>query len=327
MKYLVTGATGFVGSWVTRKLVEDGHTVRVLRRSSSDISELEGLDVQHCIGDITDLESLKKAAESVDNIFHIAGLVGYTKQARAAMEKVNVEGTRNVIQTVKDLNLGRLLHFSSVVAIGAGLNKDQILTEDSEFNISHLDLGYFETKRNAELLVKAAVDQGEIDAVMVNPSTIYGPGDAKKGSRKVMLKVAKGKFPIYTDGGVNVVSIHDVVEGTLKAFEKGQSGERYILAGDNITIKELFSTIANAAGVAPPSLFLPTPVVKALGVVGDILEKYNLKSITNSENAATATMFHWFSNEKSKKELGLQFRDSKSAIRESMKWAKENGKI
>ncbi|MEZ4873718.1 MAG: NAD-dependent epimerase/dehydratase family protein [Bdellovibrionales bacterium] len=327
MKCLVTGATGFVGSWVTRRLVDLGHEVRVLRRESSDLSEIQNLDVQHFIGDITDIESLEKAAAGIDHIFHLAGYVGYSKQARKTMERVNVDGTANVVEVCKKLNLGRLLHFSSVVAVGAGFSKNEILNEDSKYNISALNLGYFETKRAAEEIVVAAARSGEIEAVIVNPSTIYGPGDAKKGSRKIQLKVARGSFPFYTGGGVNVIGIDDVVTGTLSAFEQGRNAERYILAGENITIKELFATIASEAHVPPPKYYLPNILLKTIGKIGDLMESFDIYSVPNSENAATSTMFHWFDNSKAKRELNLNPKSARSAIADSVEWSRKNGLI
>ncbi|MCB0415216.1 MAG: NAD-dependent epimerase/dehydratase family protein [Bdellovibrionales bacterium] len=323
-KILVTGASGFVGSWITKFLIDQGHQVKVLARKNSDLSELNGLDYELSIGDVTDLESFNKAAKNVNSIFHLAGVVGYAKNMRPLMEKVNVEGTQNAIEVCKQNQLSRMLYFSSVTAIGAGFNKNQILNEDSPYNVAHLNLGYFETKHRAEQLVVNAVKKGEIDAALVNPATIYGPGDAKKGSRKTQLKVAQGRFPIYSSGGVNIISIHDLLPATYAAWRSGAPGERYILAGENITIKELFNIIAEEAGVSPPWLYLPNFVVHALGNLGDFMEKFDKKGPLTSENAWTSTMFHWFDNSKAKKELNLKPRPAKQAIAESIQWVKEN---
>src|SRR5690606_17288303 len=127
------------------------------------------------------------------------------------------------------------------------------------------NLGYFETKRKAEIIVRSAAEKKELDAVILNPSTIYGAGDAKKGSRRTQLKVAQGRLPFYTSGGVSIIAVKDVVDATYQAWQTGKSGERYILSGENITIKNLFTLIAGAANVKPPSIYLPDPVVFALG--------------------------------------------------------------
>lgn len=323
MQVLVTGATGFLGGWLVRRLLDAGLDVRVLRREKSDLSELTGLKVQHSIGDVTDPASIVAASKDVDTIFHLAGLIGYSKAARAAMEKVNVEGTSHVIEAVKLNNVRKLVHLSSVTAVGASYN-GEILNEESPYTIKNLNLGYFETKKAAEELVKDAFKRGEIDTVILNPSTIYGAGDARKGSRSTQKKVAKGKFPFYTSGGVNVVAVEDVVDAIYQAWQKGRSGERYILSAENMTIQKLFESIAKEAGVEPPKIYLPNPLVHAIGKVGDVLEKFGKKGPLNSENAWTSTLYHWFDSSKAQRELDFKPRPSIEAIRASVKWTQEH---
>jgi dihydroflavonol-4-reductase len=325
MKVLVTGATGFLGGWLVRRLLEEGLEVRIIKRPSSRLEEIEGLPLEIMPGDVTDLASLTAACAGVDSVFHLAGLIAYSPTQRAAMETVNVTGTANVIEACKVNRVRRLLHLSSVVAIGASFDGKTPLNEDSEYNISHLNLGYFETKRKAEILVKEAVKRGEIDAVMINPSTIYGRADAKKGSRKTQVKVAQGKFPFYPPGGVNVVAVEDVVEGIVAGWKKGRSGERYIMASENLLLKDTFDLIAKASGVKPPSLGLPRPAIFAIGKVGDLLEAVGKKGPLNTENAWTAVLYHWFDSRKAQRELGIRFRPASEAIEQSVRWMKENG--
>ena len=175
---------------------------------------------------------------------------------RPAMDKVNVGGTDNVVAACRKLKVRRLLHCSSVAAVGAS-EKRQMLHENSPYTIGHLNLGYFETKRLAEEKVRDAVKRGLLDAVIVNPSTVYGPGDAKKGSRKVQVKVAQGRFPFYPSGGASIVAVHDVVDGMVAAWQKGRTGERYILSGENLLIRDVFRKIAARAGARPPIISLP----------------------------------------------------------------------
>lgn len=323
MKVLVTGANGFLGSWLVRELIKRGVSVRALVRPSGDLAELKGLDFEKAFGDITDAESLFAACEEVDTVFHLAGLVAYRRGERDAMEKVNVQGTANVVEAVKKRHVRRLVHVSSVTAVGASFD-GRPLNEDSPYNIGHLDLGYFQTKKKAEDLVREAVRKGEIDAVILNPSTIYGPGDAKKGSRRTQVKVAQGKMPFYTRGGVNVVPVENVVDGILSAWKSGKSGERYILCGENITIKRLFEIIAEKAGVPAPRIGLPNFAVHALGKLGDLLEAGGKKGPLNSENAWTAVLFHWFDSRKAQRELGFNPGSAETAIENSVRWMKEN---
>lgn len=325
MKVLVTGANGFLGSWLTRALVKQGHEVYALVRAQSDLSELNGVSCNYVYGDITDLDSLYKTFGGMDTVFHLAGLIAYKKADRAKMEKINVFGTENVVDACLTKGVRRLVFLSSVVAVGAGYNRNQILNEESEYNVGKLDLGYFETKRKAEKIVLEAHKNKGLDCVILNPSTIYGEGDAKKGSRKTQLKVAQGNFKFYTSGGVSVVAVEDAVDAIISAWKNGRSGERYILSGENITIQELFRLIAEEAGVPAPKTKMPTAVIFALGKIGDIMESMGMKGSLSTENAWTATMFHWFDNSKAKKELGFNPRPAREAIRSSVKWMKENG--
>ncbi len=324
MKSLVTGASGFLGSWLVKKLISEGHEVRVLHRSSSDLSQLEGLTIEHTIGDVTDLASLHQAMNGIDYVFHLAGLIGYTKSLRDQMEKVNVNGTNNVLIACQQANIKRLIYMSSVVAIGGGFNNQSMLDETSDYNLLNLNLGYFETKRKGEALVKHACDEKQIDAVILNPTTVYGPGDARKGSRKTQLKVAQGKFPFYTDGGVNVANVNDIVDATYNALEMGRCGERYILGGENISIKKLLTLIAKDAGIEPPKYFLPNFLIHLIGKSGDLLEQMGKKGPLNSENAWTSTMFHWFNSDKAQKELNLHVTPAKESIHQSVSWMREN---
>lgn len=325
MKVLVTGATGFVGGWLVRDLVEKGHEVTCLVRSPESCEDLK--DVELVKGDVTDLDSLTGPMPGVETVFHLAGVVGYSRAQRKIMDAVNVQGTENVIHAMKQKSVNKMVYMSSVVAIGASFDGKQPLDENSPYNIKHLNLGYFETKRLAEEAVFRSTAAGEIEAVALNPSTIYGPGDAKKGSRKTQLKVAQGKFPFYTSGGVSIVSVRDVIAAVMAAWERGRNGERYIVSGENITIKRLFEIIAEKASVKPPGLYLPNPVVHTLGKVGDLLENMGSKGPINSENAWTSTMFHWFSNEKAKQQLGLNPMSAEQAIGESVDWIREQGWI
>ncbi len=324
MAVLVTGATGFVGTWLVRELVRRGEEVRVLHRKSSSLLDLDGLSFSSRLGDICDPESLREAVSGTDTVFHLAGVVGYSKAMRALMYDVNVRGTRNVVEAMQHAPNARLVYMSSVVAVGASFDGTP-LNENSPFNLSHLDLGYFETKREAEALVIAAHRHGKVDCVIVNPSTIYGAADAKKGSRKTQLKVAQGKFPFYTSGGVSIVSVHDVVAAVLKAREVGRSGERYILSGENISIHDLFSRIARIAGSKPPHIYMPNMLVRALGKTGDILERHGRRGPINTENAWTSILFHWFDHQKATRELGFNPRPAEEALVESVAWMRQNG--
>jgi dihydroflavonol-4-reductase len=326
VKILVTGASGFIGRALTQKLVQIGHDVRVIGRTNQDAELRSKRDVEFIKADITDPKSLSQALKSVHSVFHLAGLIGYSRSMHQAMVQVNVMGTSHMLDAAIANGVERFVHMSSVVAVGASFDGTP-LTEDSAYNLSHLNLGYFETKRRAEQLVVEASRTGKLHTVCVNPSTVYGPGDATKGSRSVQIKVAKGSFPFYTSGGVNVIHVNDVINATYRAWEVGRRGERYILAGENLKIKKLFYEIARSAGVNPPRIFLPNWLLHGLGKFGDYLETKGKKGPVNSETAWTSTLYHWFDNAKARRELGLNPRPAIEAIQESVGWMKANGVI
>lgn len=319
MKCLVTGATGFVGQWLTKFLIRQGLAVKVFCRDPSKAPH----NIEVVQGDICNAEVLVKAISGVDVVYHVAGFVGYSKKHLKIMQDVNVQGTQNVIDACIKNHTQRLIHISSVSAIGASLTPN-VLNEDSDFSIQHLQLGYFQTKKQAEDLVKKYVKSGKINAVILNPATIYGAGDMKKSSRRMQLKVAKGHFPFYPPGGVNVIDIESVVKAIYTATQKGISGERYILAGENILIKDLFKIIAKMTNKRPPFLPIPKPFLRLLGVLGDVLEKSGKNPPITSEIAWMSTLFHWFDSSKAQAELDLKPQPAHIAIKNSIDWAIQN---
>ena len=322
MKVLVTGASGFLGGWLCKALYEKGWEVHALLRPTSDKSTLQNLNLQFCTGDVTDLDSFQQAAKGVDLVFHLAGLVAHSSKQLKAMQKVNVQGTAHAIE-VCQAQKAKLIHISSVVAVGAS-KKPIVLNEHSPYDPSLSQIGYFSTKKQAEMLVQKACKEGKIEAVILNPSTIYGPGDMKKGSRKVQLKVAQGRFPFYTSGGVSVVDVQSVVSACIKAVEKGRLGERYILSGENISIKELFSLIAEANGVRPPFIHLNNFLLRILAEMGTGLQSLGFRFPIHRESARLASLYHWFDHSKAKQELGFTPMNAKQAIENSIKWWRQN---
>ena len=325
MKVFVTGASGFLGYWLVRRLLDEGLQVRVLARSRNKVKqEFPGLALEILEGDLDSQLALLRGCEGSIGVFHLAGLIAYKRSERQAMEQANVVGTKNVLNAAITANVPRFLHLSSVVAVGASFDR-RPLNEDSVYNVGHLNLGYFETKHKAEQLVRAAAVANKIEAVIVNPATIYGPGDAKKGSRGAQLKVARGQLPFYPPGGVNVVHVDDVVQLIMDVYRKASSGERYIAASENLTLKQLFETIAQLAKVNPPQFGLPRSAIFALGALGDALEKFGIQGPVNSETAWTSTLYHWFEHNKATKAFGFKPRPAFEAIEASIRWSQDNG--
>lgn len=323
---LVTGATGFVGHHLVSRLVSRGYKVKVLVRNPLNTHFSPEIDGQliKLKGDITKFSDVLSSIESCDVVYHLAGHIAYKKEDYQLMEQVNVKGTQHVVDACVTHNTPKLIHMSSVVAVGSSFDKT-VLNEDANYNMSPYHLGYFETKRDAEKKVIEGVVGQKLNASIINPSTIYGAGDATKGSRKTQLKVAQGKFPFYSGGGVNVVHIDDVIEALLKAEEVGLPGRRYIIAGENITIKQLFHKIAAAANVKQPTIYLPFGLIRSMGFLSQYLEPRGIKLPVNSETAMTSTMYHWYSSQRAQQELGISFKSADLAIGASVQWMRENG--
>ncbi|MFA6238172.1 MAG: NAD-dependent epimerase/dehydratase family protein [Bacteriovorax sp.] len=307
MKVLVTGTRGFLGT----------HLVRAL--------EAEGYEVFPFVGDILNLEMMLPQFNGLDGVFHVAGAMSSSpkeEKDRDRLFRVNVEGVKNIIQACSEKNIPRLVHVSSVVAVGTNLHKSDPLLCESSINITkNLNFANYDSKRIGEELVLEAARHGKINAVVVNPGLIYGAGDAKKIIRKGNVRAARGKLPFYTSGGVNIVAVEDVTAGMIAAFKKGKNGDRYLLTGDNITIKELLTTISTLAGAKPPSMVLPDGFIKFLAAFSDYL---GFKSKLCRENIFSATTFHWYDNSKARAELNFNPRSYREALKASVEWMKEN---
>jgi dihydroflavonol-4-reductase len=324
VKILVTGGSGFLGQHLSHRLVEEGHQVTWLVRSQDypahDLPSWQG-QIKHSLGDICwAVEKLIPLFRGYDRVYHLAGLIGYKRSQAPAIWEVNVQGTIHVTQACMAAEVPELVYTSSVAAIGASVSPTVILNEESPFNLSGDDFSYFVSKHQAEIELTRLTQNHPIKTYFLNPSTIYGAHDFTKGSRGTQKKVALGRFPFHTSGGVNVVSVHDVVEALIQVPVRGQKNRRYIISSENITIRELFDMIRSIAGVSRHSLLLPKPILYALGWIGDQWEQVTGRSVGLSlANAKVATLYHWFDNTRARTELGLTFRPAQSAIEESVK--------
>ncbi|OQW48184.1 MAG: hypothetical protein A4S09_13830 [Proteobacteria bacterium SG_bin7] len=318
MRALVTGANGFLGSKLTRRLVELGHETICFVRPASNLSNIATLNVDMAFGNVTNKTDVFNACKGIDVVFHLAAVIASDKRQMRELDVVNIGGTQNIVESVRDLGVKKLVHVSSVVAIGAETSQDRVLNEKSPYNNLLAANKNMASKKHGEEIVLAACRRKEVNAVIVNPSLIFGAGDAQKSTRTSNIRAANGKLKFFTEGGVNIVAVEDVVDGIVAAYERGRSGERYILGGENITIRELLTHIANCAGATPPKYKLPSSLLKIAA---------RLTSRVTRENIIAATMYHWFDNSKARHELGFNPRPAREAIKNSVTWMKENGYV
>ena len=324
MKVFLTGGTGFVGSALLRALVARGDEVTALRRARSRVDHLADLPVQWVGAGITDEEALSRAAAGAEAVFHVAADLSYSRRDRRRQFEANVRGTRAVAAAALRVGARRFVHTSSVAAVGI-CEGPVLLDETSPYNASFLDIGYFETKREAETEVLRAVERG-LDAVIVNPSVVLGPGFGRGNASAIVLAVAKRRIPFVPPGGINCVGIEDVVSGHLLALERGRTGERYILGSENLNYGALFERIARISGVRPPGRSITGGLLPAfvralrgldrLGVVGRRVRP---------EALATLGRFLWFDSAKAQRELGWRPSPIDGAIRATLEDFRERG--
>ncbi|MBT3448552.1 MAG: SDR family oxidoreductase [Bacteroidetes Order II. Incertae sedis bacterium] len=311
MNVFITGATGFLGSAITRMMVAAGHSVRALRRPTSNLDLLSGIEDQldWIEGDILDVEALAEGMQGIQAVFHCAAYVGFEgKSAEAKLNLINVQGTANVVNVAMDCNVDRVVHISSIAALGRSESTTDCLDESSEWTESSLNTAYAITKHQAELEVYRGVAEG-LDAVIVNPSLIMGPGRKGENTMQIAEQVQDGKLPVLPSGGTNVVDVEDVAAGAVLALEKGRVGERYVLSGHNLSWATILQTLADALGVEPPrrqvSRRVLMIVATALEVIGTITRK---NPLLTRETARLSTSVSCYRNNKALEELGCHFR-------------------
>ena len=326
MKVLVTGSTGFIGGALCRALVERGDEVRAFHRQSSTQRLLKGLPVEHVIGDLTQPDSIEAAMRGVEVVFHAGALLG----ARAGrMYTVTVEGTRDILQAAREVGVRRVIHTSSVAALGLPSDpppgsQPEILNENHAWNCPPDAYPYGYAKYLAELEVQRAVAQG-LDAVIVNPAVVFGAGDVYRLISSIVVQVAQGKIPFSAEGGLNAVHIDDVVAGHLAALEFGRSGERYILGGENLTHTELIRRIAAVAGVSTPRVELPAGLLRAAATPMSWFSAF-IHLPVNIDEIRLAGKYFYYETRKAQTDLRLPPpRPVDEALAEAWSWFQANG--
>jgi dihydroflavonol-4-reductase len=306
---LVTGATGFVGSVLTRQLVADGTDVRILRRETSSLDLLGAVasDVEHAVGDVTYARGLYEAMTDVDRVYHVAGKVSFARRDRAALRRVNVEGTANVVDAALGAGVDRVVHTSSIAALGRP-PVDGSIDEATEWRDDPDRSAYARSKRRAELEVHRGLAEG-LDAVIVNPSLVFGVGGPDTNTRRIVDAVRRGWLPAVPPGGTNVVDVRDVAAGHRKAMRRGESGRRYLLGGENLSWRAIATTLADAFGVEPPSYTAPSFLLSTGAVVAEAVAALTrTRPVLTRATARTAARTHRYDNTRARTELGCSFR-------------------
>ena len=319
-RIVITGASGLLGSNLAAELLAAGHHVLATRRGSSKLAHLEDLKIEWRKAELGDPAALQHVFTGADAVFHCAASVSVRKDITPEMKATNVEGTRNVIEAAVSAKVKRLIHTSSIVAIG--LSEDgKPCDETARWNYDDYGLtnAYAITKYQSERDVLAAADR--LDVVVVNPTYMFGPRDVRPSSGKLLLDIARRKLPGWTPGINNFADARDVARGMVGAWQRGRRGERYILGGHDLTYRAMMEMAAREAGVAPPRFGVPFPLARAIGLWGDFRERRGADPLVNSVQVRYAfTDRLRYSSAKAERELGYTTGPLEHAMRDAYAW-------
>ncbi len=325
MRALVTGATGFVGAAVARALLADGWEVRALVRAGSDRSNLRALPLEAAVGDLTDPESLDRAVTACAAVFHVAADYRLGARDPEQLYRTNVEGTRNILTAARRAGVERSIYTSSVATMGIppdGIPGDEATPVALEAMIGHY-------KRSKFLAERAVLDEARagLPVVIVNPSTPVGPGDVKPTpTGQLVLDAACGRMPAYVDTGLNIVHVDDVARGHLLAFERGVVGERYILGGKDMSLREILAEISRLVGRDPPRVRLPYAAVLPIAYVAEAFSRVSGRAgRVTLEGVRMSRKRMFFSSAKAQRELGYTWRPPVEAFADAVKWFRGRG--
>jgi dihydroflavonol-4-reductase len=351
LRAFVTGATGFLGSHVARVLAEQGAELRLLVRPTSDLRNVEGLNADRVVGDLRDPASIEKAISGCDVVFHVAADYRLWVRDPDEMYRSNVEGTRSLLEAARKLGVRRVVYTSSVATMGFNSNHaaaelrsartgegarphtstvtDHPTDESSPVSLADMIGHYKRSKFMAEQVAVDAAKSG-VDVVIVNPTTPIGERDIKPTpTGRIVLDFLKRKFPAYVETGLNLVDATVCARGHVQALEKGRTGERYILGGENLTLKQILDRLAAITGLKSPTVKLPYFFALATGVVDEMVTGQLLgrepRATIDAVRMGRKMMF--VSSAKAERELGWRTVPVDGALRRSVEWFGLNGYV
>ncbi len=330
MLAFVTGATGFVGSHVAAALAAQGADLRVLVRAGSDLRNLEKLNADRVIGDLRDPVSIEKAVVGCDVVFHVAADYRLWVRDPDEMYRANVEGTRAILQAALKTGVRRVVYTSSVATMGFAANYNGNLADEASPVALDNMIGHY--KRSKFMAEEVALEAGRsgMDVVVVNPTTPVGEQDIKPTpTGRIVLDFLKKKFPAYVDTGLNLVDVKECARGHVAALEKGKSGERYILGGENLTLKQILDKLGVITGLPSPTIRVPYFVALATGVVDEVVTGRILgrepRATIDAVRMGRKKMF--VSSAKAERDLGWKIVPVDGALARAAEWFKANGYV
>jgi dihydroflavonol-4-reductase len=324
---LVTGATGFVGAAVARRLTAAGCGVRVLVRAGSDRRNLAGLSVTTVTGDLTDRASLAPAVAGCEGLFHVAADYRLWVRDPAAMYRTNVEGTRAVLLAAADAGVRRMVYTSSVATLGTRPD-GKAADENTPALLPDMIGPYKRSKYMAEEVVRLLAATG-LPVVIVNPSTPVGPGDIKPTpTGQMIVDALAGRMPAYVDTGLNIVHVDDVAAGHLQAYERGTIGRRYILGGVDMTLREILAECARLAGRQPPRVRIPHAVALPVAYLAEGWARLRGGTpLATVDGVRLSRKRMYFSSARAERELGYRARGATEALGDAAAWFRAQGYV
>jgi len=326
MRTFVTGGTGFIGGAVVRRLLAGGHQVRALVRPGADTRQLDGLPVETVEGDLADGESLRLGVAGCDWVFHVAALYSYWGHPPEAFTQTNVDGTRRVLEAARQEAVARVVYTSSIAALG--VNPDRTpATEDTPSSLEDRIGAYQRSKFLAQQVAEEYARQG-LPVVIVNPSTPVGVGDHKPTpTGQIIVDYLNGRMFAYVDTGLNIVDVEDVAAGHLLAAERGRVGERYILGGENLTLRKILDLLAEISGRPPARFRIPHAVAHAYSYLDVALAQLVPSRVpaATPEKVRLSRRYEFFDPGKAVRELGLPQTPAREGLRRAVAWYRANG--
>lgn len=317
--WLVTGATGHIGNVLVRKLIERGEKVRALILPNECGASIQDLEVEAIEGDILNKESLYKSMKGVKGVFHLAGVISIMPGSDEVVRRVNIEGTRNILEVAREMNVGKFVYTSSIHAIRRV--EEGIIDESLPYDPNNPYGEYDRAKAEATLEVQQAAQAG-LEAVIACPTGVIGPYDFRGSLMgSVIHEAAKSKPTLYVDGAYDFVDVRDVAEGLMAAAEKGRRGESYILSGHKISVRYLLETVREITGRRFFQMKIPfdlakfaalfTPMYYSVSKVNPRFTPYSLEVLRSNSNISHA---------KATRELNYTPRPMYDSIRDAVKW-------
>jgi dihydroflavonol-4-reductase len=326
MLAFVTGATGFVGSHVARVLAEQGADLRLLTRVSSDPRNIAELKGERVVGDLRDPVSFENALRGCEVVFHVAADYRLWVRDPEQMYRANVEGTRGLLEAARKQGVRRVVYTSSVATMGFSSNGHSA-DESSPVSLDKM-IGHY--KRSKFMAEQVALEAGKsgMDVVVVNPTTPVGEKDIKPTpTGRIVVDFLKKRFPAYVDTGLNLVDVDVCARGHVSALERGKSGERYILGGENLTLKQILDKLAVITGLPSPKIRVPYAVALATGVVDEMFTGHLLKreprATIDAVRMGRKKMF--VTSAKAERDLGWKTAPVDGALRRAVQWFQANG--